>query len=69
MTAAIIGLVGSAITACVGIWRLFSNDSAAENTPQMQATAEAQQQADFDTKATQAHARGDLNEIRDLESE
>ncbi|MCE0499447.1 MAG: hypothetical protein LV481_16015 [Methylacidiphilales bacterium] len=68
-TAAILGLIGSAITAAAGIWKLFSSDSAAENTPQMQASAEAQQQADFDAKATQAHAKGDLDEIRDLESE
>lgn len=69
MTAALIGLIGSAITACAGAWKLFSDDSAAANTPQMEAAAEAQQQADFAAKATQAHATGNLDEIRDLESE
>jgi hypothetical protein len=69
MTVAILGLIGSALTAGAGIWKLFSDGRAAVNTPQMQAAAEAQEQADFAQKATQAHARGDLTTIRDLESE
>ena len=69
MTASILGLIGAAITASAGIWRLLSNNSAAENSPRMQSTAESQQQADFDAETTQAHARGDLNNIRNLESE
>jgi hypothetical protein len=69
MTTAIIGLVASVLSAGVGVWKLVSDNSAAENTAPMQTAAEAQQQTDFAAKATQAHAQGDLNEIRDLESE
>jgi hypothetical protein len=69
MTVAILGLIGSVITAATGVWKLLSTDQAAANTPQMQAAALAQQQADLDAKSTQAHAKGDLAEIRKLESE
>ena len=69
MTTAILGLIASAITAAAGVWKLFSSDSVAENTPQMQSAAEARQQTDFNAKSTQAHAKGDLTEIRNLESE
>ncbi len=69
MTVAILGLIGSALTAGAGIWKLFSDDNAAANTAPMQSAAEAQQQADFAAAAAKAHAAGDLNTIRDLESE
>ena len=69
MTTAILGLIASVITATTGIWKIFSTVSAAENTPRMQAASQAQQQADFEAKAAQAHAKDDLNEIRHLESE
>jgi hypothetical protein len=69
MTVAILGLIGSALTAAAGVWKLFSADQAAANTPEMQQAAKAQQQVDFEAKATAAHAKGDLTTIRDLESE
>ncbi|HUB67459.1 MAG TPA: hypothetical protein VL981_08250 [Candidatus Methylacidiphilales bacterium] len=66
MTAAILGLIGSAITAGVGIWKAFSD---AEETPPMEQAAEAQQEETFDAMATKAHAGGNLQKIRDLEAE
>jgi hypothetical protein len=69
MTVAILGLIGSALTACAGFWKIFSDDRTAAHTPDMQAGAEAQQQADFAAEATRAHEQGDLNQIRELESE
>jgi hypothetical protein len=69
MTIAILGLIGSAITAAAGAWKLFSERNAEESTPQMQAAAEARQQAGLEAEATEAHAQGDLETIRDLESE
>jgi hypothetical protein len=69
MTIAILGLIGSALTAAAGVWKLLSDGESAANTPAMQAAAQAQQQTDLAAKATQAHAAGDLTTIRELESE
>jgi hypothetical protein len=69
MTAAILGLIGSAMTAVVAVWKMLSDRASAENTPAMQQASQAQQQVDFAQQAAQVHAKADLDKIRDLESE